>query len=883
AAEAGRASSLASAAGAHSAEADAAAATARRQAAEATRAAGVSQTLAKDSAAAAYKARDAANSAADHAERAAKAAEEAAKQAGKSAQAAKESAVHAANAKKAADVATGAVEDARTTFALTRKSEAEELVARTAAATEAAKESKAADDLGRAQADKAAKSASALDTVIAQISDYAAKPDADTGRIAAKGRWIALVTMKSRGPWSGTAAATALAGSDADVVEYLRTGWKEAAEQDERARAERLADDADSPAVRQAAEKALGGDAQQIHAFLTTGQHEVAANDYRLRISQAVSAGGPATKEAAVAALDGGIDAMRAFLMTGQYTARTNDERLRASQLISTGGPELKAAARVAIEGAPRMLHDFIEVGQYRAKRKDALAATHIADVQRLISGAATVAARSQQNAAEANRAAALANKKAGEAKTWADKAGQSAADAKKFAAEAAKSASEAETSAAQARESAKAARKAQADAVAASREAGISAQEARASAAWARVSASDAQTAAQEARASAVAAGKDSSAADKSAKEAKAIAEVKRRAEEEARRRDEEARKKREEDLRRAAEEEEEGSDWTWSDTGHLALDIVGLFPGAGEFADGANCAWYGTEGDALNAGLSCASAVPVAGYGASAVKFSKWGDKAYGLLKGMFGKGAKACKVPNSFTPETPVAMADGTTKQIQHVRLGDHVLATDPVTGTTGPQTVQRVITGEGAKRLVRLTIDTDGARGNATGSFTATDNHPLWLVDQNSWIPAGQVQPGDRLRAPDGTLRTVVATRGWAQKQQVYNLTVSNAHTFYVLAGSSPVLVHNDGGIDWDKALEDIKKNWDGGDLDDDGHHSPGGNQAENKQFKDAVHEVERALDRDMTPGERRALHDRITGRGYGYHRIIEEGKGMFGGC
>lgn len=150
-------------------------------------------------------------------------------------------------------------------------------------------------------------------------------------------------------------------------------------------------------------------------------------------------------------------------------------------------------------------------------------------------------------------------------------------------------------------------------------------------------------------------------------------------------------------------------------------------------------------------------------------------------------------------------------------------------------------------------------------------------------RNSWTSAGQVRPGNRLRAPDGTLRTVLTSRNWAQKQQVYNLTVSNAHTFYVLAGTSPVLVHNDGGFDWDKGLDEIRKNWDSGDLDDDGKHSPRGNQAENKEFKDALRAVKSELGRDVTPAERRALHDRITGRGYNYHRIIEEARGLFGGC
>ncbi|MGI5484701.1 hypothetical protein [Streptomyces lavendofoliae] len=91
------------------------------------------------------------------------------------------------------------------------------------------------------------------------------------------------------------------------------------------------------------------------------------------------------------------------------------------------------------------------------------------------------------------------------------------------------------------------------------------------------------------------------------------------------------------------------------WSDSGHLLLDVAGLIPVAGEFADGAHCAWYGAEGDAVDAGLSCASAVLVAGYGASVVKFGKWGDKACGVLKNMFDKKPKVCPVPatNSFTP--------------------------------------------------------------------------------------------------------------------------------------------------------------------------------------------------------------------------------------
>ncbi|WP_162890399.1 Imm32 family immunity protein [Streptomyces olivoreticuli] len=42
--------------------------------------------------------------------------------------------------------------------------------------------------------------------------------------------------------------------------------------------------------------------------------------------------------------------------------------------------------------------------------------------------------------------------------------------------------------------------------------------------------------------------------------------------------------------------------------------------------------------------------------------------------------------CPVPNSFTPETLVVMADGSTKPIKDIQIGEKVLATDPTTGRT-----------------------------------------------------------------------------------------------------------------------------------------------------------------------------------------------------
>jgi hypothetical protein len=64
-------------------------------------------------------------------------------------------------------------------------------------------------------------------------------------------------------------------------------------------------------------------------------------------------------------------------------------------------------------------------------------------------------------------------------------------------------------------------------------------------------------------------------------------------------------------------------------SGVGHTVLDGVGLIPGAGEIADLAIAGWYGLEGDALNASLSAASAIPIAGWGGATG--AKWGKNAY------------------------------------------------------------------------------------------------------------------------------------------------------------------------------------------------------------------------------------------------------------
>lgn len=71
----------------------------------------------------------------------------------------------------------------------------------------------------------------------------------------------------------------------------------------------------------------------------------------------------------------------------------------------------------------------------------------------------------------------------------------------------------------------------------------------------------------------------------------------------------------------------EPEKSWWSrWgSDVVHTGLDIVGLIPGVGEVADGANALIYLAEGDKVNAAISAAAMIPGAGMAATGAKYGK------------------------------------------------------------------------------------------------------------------------------------------------------------------------------------------------------------------------------------------------------------------
>ncbi|WP_234477756.1 polymorphic toxin-type HINT domain-containing protein [Streptomyces sp. MBT65] len=157
-----------------------------------------------------------------------------------------------------------------------------------------------------------------------------------------------------------------------------------------------------------------------------------------------------------------------------------------------------------------------------------------------------------------------------------------------------------------------------------------------------------------------------------------------------------------------------------------------------------------------------------------------------------------AASCEVSNSFTPETRVVLADGSTKKIEDVDIGDKVLSTDPETGETKAETVTAEIKGVGLKHLVQVTIDVDGEQGSKTASVTATDQHPFWVPELGEWINATNLHAGEWLSTDSGVRIQITAVKRWTTPTAtVHNLTVGELHTYYVVAGATPVLVHNSG--------------------------------------------------------------------------------------
>ncbi len=169
--------------------------------------------------------------------------------------------------------------------------------------------------------------------------------------------------------------------------------------------------------------------------------------------------------------------------------------------------------------------------------------------------------------------------------------------------------------------------------------------------------------------------------------------------------------------------------------------------------------------------------------------------------------GEEAAGCAA-HSFLPGTAVRLANGSSRPISQLKIGDTVLATDPQTGVSAPEKVQNVIVTHTDKDFTTLTLDTAPTRGpphtsvhaSTRQTLTTTWHHPFWDTTHHHWTDAHRLRPGTKLRQPDDTTVTVTAVHNFHQHSTTYDLTISTLHTYYVLAGTVPVLVHNSGSCE-----------------------------------------------------------------------------------
>jgi hypothetical protein len=154
-------------------------------------------------------------------------------------------------------------------------------------------------------------------------------------------------------------------------------------------------------------------------------------------------------------------------------------------------------------------------------------------------------------------------------------------------------------------------------------------------------------------------------------------------------------------------------------------------------------------------------------------------------------FGKKAW-CNVGfgTCFTAGTLVRTPDG-DRAIETLRVGDKVYCVDQTTAAELVETVEETFV-RTTTTLFHLTI------GGST--VTTTAEHPF-MVTGMGWVQAGVPRPGDLLTTPDGTVTlddVRTETVGEQDAVTVYNIHVRAFHTYYVLAGDHPVLVHNTAG-------------------------------------------------------------------------------------
>jgi hypothetical protein len=228
------------------------------------------------------------------------------------------------------------------------------------------------------------------------------------------------------------------------------------------------------------------------------------------------------------------------------------------------------------------------------------------------------------------------------------------------------------------------------------------------------------------------------------------------------------------------------------FSVSGLAKATAVGAALGA---VTGGAAAGVGAASKAVLQRIGSAAAEDAATAGKAAVTAAK--DAADSGASSAEGATAKAasCAV-NSFAAATPVLLASGTTKAIGAVKVGDKVASVDTATGKkTASEVVATYRNIDTSFTDVTLTGHTK--HGTAKRVLHTTSHHRIYDATQHRFRFAKDLPVGDQLATADTRTWTVAATRTHTGHRPMVDVTVDTTHTFYALAGNTPILVHNCG--------------------------------------------------------------------------------------
>ena len=166
------------------------------------------------------------------------------------------------------------------------------------------------------------------------------------------------------------------------------------------------------------------------------------------------------------------------------------------------------------------------------------------------------------------------------------------------------------------------------------------------------------------------------------------------------------------------------------------VLLALVGL---VGSPTTTGDAATYAYDAPQLARVDACASALSEAGQGTLSVPLQWSASRSVEALGPVVATNTvdDVLGAVCSFSGETRVLMADGTTKPISKIEVGDEVLAYDPETGDRGPRKVTDLWVHQ--DDLVDLEIG---------GAIVATtEDHPFWNETDRQWERADALDPGD----------------------------------------------------------------------------------------------------------------------------------------